>query len=127
LTGDGFIDSNLRGKRVQLGGIKKGKAKGLRKREGGEGGGMGELSLQMIGPPRLTRFERARIVGARALQLSMGARPLIDLPSRSMSPREVAILELEEGILPLSIRRMLPDGTSQNIPLKSLLGDKGGD
>jgi DNA-directed RNA polymerase I, II, and III subunit RPABC2 len=85
---------------------------------------MGEMSLQMIGPPRLTRFEKARIVGARALQLSMGARPLIDIPSESMSPREIALLELEEGVLPISIRRVLPDGTSQNIPLKWLLGRK---
>jgi hypothetical protein len=38
-----------------------------------------------------------------------------------MSPIDIALLELEEGVLPISIRRSLPDGTSQNIPLKWLI------
>lgn len=74
-----------------------------------------------IGPPKLTRFERARVVGARALQVSMGAPVLLDSVEASMSPIDIALLELEEGVLPISIRRALPDGTSQNIPLKWLL------
>jgi len=37
----------------------------------------------------------------------------------------VALMELEEGVLPISIRRALPDGTSQNIPLKWLLHPAG--
>jgi len=74
-----------------------------------------------IGPPKLTRFEKARVVGARALQISMGAPVLLDLKKELLSPIDVALLELEEGVLPISIRRSLPDGTSQNIPLKWLL------
>ncbi len=74
-----------------------------------------------IGPPKLTRFERARVVGARALQVSMGAPVLLDLTEPTLSPIDIALLELEEGVLPISIRRSLPDGTSQNIPLKWLL------
>src|SRR5206468_10398674 len=74
-----------------------------------------------IGPPKLTRFERARVVGARALQVSMGAPVLLDNVEASMSPIDIALLELEEGVLPISIRRALPDGTSQNIPLKWLI------
>jgi len=75
----------------------------------------------VIGPPKLTRFEKARVVGARALQVSMGAPVLLDSTDPSMSPIDIALLELEEGVLPISIRRALPDGTSQNIPLKWLL------
>ncbi len=75
----------------------------------------------VIGPPKLTRFEKARVVGARALQVSMGAPVLLDATDASMSPIDIALLELEEGVLPISIRRSLPDGTSQNIPLKCLL------
>jgi len=75
----------------------------------------------IIGPPKLTRFEKARVVGARALQVSMGAPVLLDSTDPSMSPIDIALLELEEGVLPISIRRALPDGTSQNIPLKWLL------
>lgn len=75
----------------------------------------------VIGPPKLTRFERARVVGARALQVSMGAPILLDITDPTLSPIDIALLELEEGVLPISIRRSLPDGTSQNIPLKWLL------
>jgi len=78
-------------------------------------------SLTLIGPKKLTRFERARIVGARALQISMGAPVLLDLSEASMSPIQIGELELQEGILPISIRRSLPDGTSMNIPLKTLV------
>jgi DNA-directed RNA polymerases I, II, and III subunit RPABC2 len=74
-----------------------------------------------IGPPKLTRFERARVVGARALQVSMGAPVLLDLKDPTLSPIDIALMELEEGVLPISIRRALPDGTNQNIPLKWLL------
>lgn len=74
-----------------------------------------------IGPPKLTRFEKARVVGARALQVSMGAPVLLDITDPSLSPIDIALMELAEGVLPISIRRSLPDGTSQNIPLKWLL------
>ena len=76
-----------------------------------------------IGPPKLTRFEKARIVGARALQIAMGA-PVLIVPSKDLSnPIDIAIQELEVGILPITIRRTLPDGTYQDIPLKWLLQD----
>ncbi len=74
-----------------------------------------------IGPTKLTSFERARVVGARALQVSMGAPVLLELKQERLSPIDVALMELDEGVLPISIRRALPDGTSQNIPLKWLL------
>ncbi len=75
-----------------------------------------------VGPPRLTRFEKARIVGARALQLSMGASPLIDVKSLSKKdPIVIAMTELDKGILPITIRRKLPSGKYQSIPLKWLI------
>lgn len=83
-----------------------------------------ESKLELIGPPKLTRFEKARIIGARALQLAMGAPPLIEVPKNVNSPIDIAIMELNEKILPISIRRTLPDGTSQNIPLKYLLEEE---
>jgi len=42
-----------------------------------------------------------------------------------MSPIDIATQELEAGALPISIRRTLPDGTSQNIPLKLVLKHEG--
>jgi len=80
-----------------------------------------KAAVALIGPKKLTRFERARIVGARALQLSMGAPVLLDVPTEIRSPIELGELELKEGVLPISIRRSLPDGTSLNIPLRILL------
>ena len=77
----------------------------------------------LIGPPKLTRFEKARIVGARALQIAMGAPTLME-PSETLSnPIDIALRELESGILPITIRRTLPDETYQDIPLKWLLQD----
>lgn len=74
-----------------------------------------------IGPPKLTRFEKARIVGARALQIAMGA-PILVEPSETLSnPIDISIQEVETGILPITIRRTLPDGIHQDIPLKWLL------
>jgi DNA-directed RNA polymerase subunit K/omega len=72
-----------------------------------------------VGPPKITRFEKARIVGARALQISMGAPILVDAEENT-NPIDIAVSELEAGILPITIRRTLPDGTFQDIPLKWL-------
>mgnify|MGYP000849222355 CR=1 FL=1 len=72
-----------------------------------------------VGPPKITRFEKARIVGARALQISMGAPILVDAQENT-NPIDIAVTELDANILPITIRRTLPDGTFQDIPLKWL-------
>ncbi len=74
-----------------------------------------------VGPPKITRFEKARIVGARALQISMSAPILIEVDATLSSPIDIALKELESGILPITIRRTLPDGTFQDIPLSWLI------
>jgi DNA-directed RNA polymerase I, II, and III subunit RPABC2 len=73
-----------------------------------------------IGPPKLTRFERARIAGARALQISLGAPILVELPAKISDPIDIALAELREGVLPMTIRRALPDGSHQDIALLDL-------
>ncbi|MBD3205275.1 DNA-directed RNA polymerase subunit K [Candidatus Bathyarchaeota archaeon] len=75
----------------------------------------------IIGPPKLTRFERARIVGARALQVSLGAPILVEIPEDVSDPIDISILELQEGVLPMTVRRTLPEGSYQDIPLIDLL------
>lgn len=52
-----------------------------------------------------TRFEKARIVGARALQLSMGAPPLIEVPAEVRNPVRVAMAEYEASAIPLTVKR----------------------
>lgn len=75
----------------------------------------------IAGPPRLTRFERARIIGARALQISLGAPVLIEIPENVSRPVEIAKLELERGCLPITIRRKLPDGSYVDVAIQDLL------
>ena len=78
-----------------------------------------------IGPPWLTRFERARIVGIRALQINMGAPVLIDVTLFDKKIREDPVLiaekELELGILPLTIVRYTRGGEYQAIPVRWLV------
>ena len=71
----------------------------------------------MIGPPTLTRFEKARILGARALQLSLGAPPFILVPKEVATSLDLAYTELEKRVIPITIRRVLPNGDFQNIPI----------
>ncbi len=55
---------------------------------------------------KLTRFERARIIGARALQLSMGAEPQIDLSKiDSIDPIDIAMMELKKNKMPLDVKK----------------------
>ena len=70
-----------------------------------------------IGPPTLTRFEKARIMGARALQLSQGAPPFIAIPKTARISLDIAMEELEQRVIPITIRRVLPNGDYQNIPI----------
>jgi DNA-directed RNA polymerase I, II, and III subunit RPABC2 len=74
-----------------------------------------------IGSIFLTRYEKARITGARALQLSYGAPILIEKPRNMIDPIKIALLELRAGILPLTIRRELPSGEFQDIPISKLI------
>lgn len=70
-----------------------------------------------IGPPTLTRFEKARIMGARALQLSLGAPPFIPIPKNARISLDISMEELEQRVIPITIRRVLPNEDYQNIPI----------
>jgi DNA-directed RNA polymerase subunit K len=50
-----------------------------------------------------TRFEKARIIGARSLQLAYGAPPLIKVPGAMVNPLDLAELEFEKGVIPITI------------------------
>ncbi len=60
---------------------------------------------------RLTKYEKARLIGARSMQISMGAPLLLKLTPKRLEelkydPLEIAKLEFEEGVLPINIKRM---------------------
>ncbi len=53
-----------------------------------------------------TRFERARILGARALQISMGAPGVLDASSAEPDPLRIAVQEFQAGAIPLTVTRL---------------------
>ena len=71
----------------------------------------------ITGPITLTRFEKARIMGARALQLSLGAPVFIKIPENATTSLEIAMEELKQRVIPIVIKRTLPNQDYQNIPL----------
>ena len=71
----------------------------------------------ITGPPTLTRFEKARIMGARALQLSLGAPVFIEIPKHATTSLEIAMEELKQRVIPIVIKRSLPNDDYQNIPI----------
>ena len=64
-------------------------------------------SQKRVTTPYMTKFERARILGTRALQISMNAPVLINVGNES-DPLRIAMKELKEGKIPFIIRRLLP-------------------
>lgn len=54
--------------------------------------------------PTLSKYEMARLIGARSLQLSFGAPPLIEVTG-AQTPMHVALAELETGVIPLVVMR----------------------
>jgi len=70
----------------------------------------------------LTKYERARLLGTRALQLSMNAPPLVELDGET-DPLKIAGKELRERKLPLIVRRYLPDGSFEDWSLDELIID----
>ena len=74
-----------------------------------------------IGSIFLTRYEKARIVGARALQISFGAPILVEKPKDMIDPIKIAQVELRSKILPLTIRRENPNEEFQDIPINKLI------
>ena len=71
--------------------------------------------------PFLTQYERTKIIGLRANQLSQGARPYITIPEYVTDVGEIARMELAERRLPFLVVRPMPDGTHEYWRLSDLL------
>ena len=59
--------------------------------------------------PILSKYERTRVVGERAIQISMGAPPLVEVGNLE-NPVDIAEKELREKKIPYIIKRVLPNG-----------------
>ncbi|KAJ3041749.1 DNA-directed RNA polymerases I II and III subunit RPABC2 [Rhizophlyctis rosea] len=72
-----------------------------------------------ITTPYMTKYEKARILGTRALQISMSA-PVMVKPDGLTDPLEIAMKELREKKIPLLVRRYMPDGCYEDWSVQEL-------
>ncbi|XP_020203800.1 DNA-directed RNA polymerases II, IV and V subunit 6A [Cajanus cajan] len=68
----------------------------------------------------MTKYERARILGTRALQISMNAPVMVEFEGET-DPLEIAMKELRERKIPFTIRRYLPDGSYEDWGVDELI------
>jgi DNA-directed RNA polymerase subunit K len=71
------------------------------------------LEIEPLGEEEYTKYERARLIGSRALQISMGAPFMVKLSPKELeeigyNPIEIAKLEFEKGVLPITVKRIKP-------------------
>eukprot|EP00731_Ephydatia_muelleri_P031596 Em0023g103a len=70
--------------------------------------------------PYMTKYERARVLGTRALQISMGAPVMVELEGETDSLK-IAMKELKVRKIPIIIRRYLPDGSYEDWGVDELI------
>ncbi|KAL3615161.1 DNA-directed RNA polymerases II, IV and V subunit 6A [Castilleja foliolosa] len=90
-----------------------------------EGEGEEKQEQEPVERPRktskyMTKYERARILGTRALQISMNAPVMVELEGET-DPLEIAMKELRERKIPFTIRRYLPDGSYEDWGVDELI------
>jgi DNA-directed RNA polymerase subunit K len=62
---------------------------------------------------KYTKYEKARLIGARSLQISMGAPIMAKLTPEDISklkynPIEIAKIEMDQGLIPMEIKKPSP-------------------
>jgi len=70
--------------------------------------------IEPLGEGEFTKYEKARLIGSRALQISMGAPFLVKLTPKQLeeigfNPVEIAKLEFDADVLPITVKRLLPN------------------
>lgn len=68
----------------------------------------------------LTKYERARLIGLRAMQISQGSPAMIDVGTEKDNVK-IATMELEQRKIPLNIKRLLPDGSYEIWDIEDLI------
>ena len=95
----------------------------LNKGRGGKKGFTKTQDSERITSSFLTKYERARILGTRALQLSKNAPSMVVPQPGETDPYKLAERELAERKIPFIIRRYLPDRTYEDWKLSELTYD----
>lgn len=68
----------------------------------------------MYSIPYLTKYEKARIIGTRALQISLDSKVFVDKNGET-DPYKLAVMEFEQKKIPLLVQRILPNGDIETL------------
>ena len=82
--------------------------------------GRSVLPEKRITTPFMTKYERARVLGTRALQISMCAPIMVELEGET-DPLQIAMKELKNKKIPMIIRRYLPDNSYEDWAIDELI------
>ena len=78
------------------------------------------MFLLMVEKQKFSKYERARVIGARGLQISMDAPLLrdiksVELESINYDPLKIAEAELDSGVLPISVNKPMPEKKEEDL------------
>merc|ERR1712091_716085 len=79
----------------------------------GQAVGSAVPAADRITTPYMTKYERARVLGTRALQISMNAPVMVELEGET-DPLQIALKELRQRKIPITVRRYLPDNSYED-------------
>ena len=79
-----------------------------------------ELARNLSCLSLLTQYERARVLGTRALQIAMCAPVMVELEGET-DPLQIAMKELKQRKIPIIVRRYLPDGSFEDWGIDELI------
>merc|ERR1712008_386246 len=85
-----------------------------------EEGGEGHKNKERTTTPYMTKYERARVLGTRALQIAMCAPVMVELEGET-DPLAIAMKELKQRKIPIIIRRYLPDQSYEDWKIEELI------
>lgn len=82
--------------------------------------GEGQKSTKRVTSPYMTKYERARVLGTRALQIAMCAPVMVELEGET-DPLQIAMKELKQRKIPIIVRRYMPDGSYEDWGIEELI------
>lgn len=80
-----------------------------------------KANTEKISSQYMTKYERARVLGTRAMQISRNAPIMVELEPHETDPLVIAEKELREKKIPFIVRRYLPDGSYEDWPVSDLI------
>jgi DNA-directed RNA polymerase I, II, and III subunit RPABC2 len=85
-----------------------------------------KANAEKVSSNYMTKYERARVLGTRAMQISRNAPIMVELEPHETDPLVIAEKELREKQIPFIVRRYLPDGSYEDWPVSDLIVEQSG-